>query len=186
MTDVDDSAGDPACWAERVCGSCGRFIEGDHVCAPFDPFVARAITGWEQDEAGEWVATLACAHRQHVRHQPPLRPRPWVLTEPGRASRVGAELECRLCGRGELPTGLRVARSLGPFDDASLPADLPVPERSWSRLRLHTGSMTVVLRTNPPHARPLRAGDELGLPPGVEHRIHGSGVCCLTVDVLER
>ena len=52
--------------------------------------VERAIVGFDPDETGDWVALLACGHRQHVRHQPPWRERPWVLTEEGRAERLGA------------------------------------------------------------------------------------------------
>jgi hypothetical protein len=59
--------------------------------------VERAIVGFDQDETGDWVALLACGHRQHVRHQPPWHERPWVLTEEGRAERLGAPLECRAC-----------------------------------------------------------------------------------------
>ena len=59
--------------------------------------VERALVGFDQDEAGEWVALLACGHRQHVRHRPPWRERPWVLTEEGRTARLGSSLECRIC-----------------------------------------------------------------------------------------
>jgi hypothetical protein len=54
--------------------------------------------GFDQDEAGDWVALLACGHRQHVRHRPPWHERPWVLTEEGRADRLGSPLECPACG----------------------------------------------------------------------------------------
>ena len=57
----------------------------------------RAIVGFLQDEEGHWVAQLACGHRQHVRHNPPLVSRPWVLTEVGRRSFLGQELVCKLC-----------------------------------------------------------------------------------------
>jgi Protein of unknown function (DUF3565) len=57
----------------------------------------RAIVSFELDEAGDWVALLECGHRQHVRHRPPWQERPWVLTPKGRAERVGAGLQCRLC-----------------------------------------------------------------------------------------
>jgi Protein of unknown function (DUF3565) len=60
--------------------------------------VQRAIVGFDRDEAGDWVALLACGHRQHVRHQPPWRERPWVLSEQGRVERLGTPLECRACG----------------------------------------------------------------------------------------
>ena len=63
--------------------------------------VQRAIVGFDQDELGDWRAILACGHRQHVRHNPPLSNRPWVLTAEGRRRFLGAALECRACDEGE-------------------------------------------------------------------------------------
>lgn len=57
----------------------------------------RKITGFEKDDEGHWRANLECGHRQHVRHDPPLTSRPWVLSEAGRASRIGCELNCKHC-----------------------------------------------------------------------------------------
>lgn len=57
----------------------------------------RAIVGFHLDAEGVWVAELACGHQQHVRHQPPFYPRPWVLEAEGRRQRLGTPLECRLC-----------------------------------------------------------------------------------------
>lgn len=59
--------------------------------------VEQTIVGFEADEHGDWVALLSCTHRRHVRHQPPWREHPWVLTEEGRRGRVGTTLECGLC-----------------------------------------------------------------------------------------
>jgi hypothetical protein len=50
----------------------------------------RPMVSFVEDEHGDWVALLACGHRQHVR-------RPWVTTAAGRASKLGALLDCRLC-----------------------------------------------------------------------------------------
>ena len=63
----------------------------------------RAIAGFHQDDQGDWVAELSCLHNQHVRHRPPFQERPWVVTEAGRAGRIGTELDCPLCDRGEPP-----------------------------------------------------------------------------------
>lgn len=57
----------------------------------------RRIIGYERDDEGHWRAQLECGHRQHVRHDPPLVTRAWVLTEEGRAARLGLELDCKLC-----------------------------------------------------------------------------------------
>ncbi|MCA8924724.1 MAG: DUF3565 domain-containing protein [Planctomycetes bacterium] len=61
----------------------------------------QPMTGFHQDHEGHWVARLACGHTQHVRHQPPMSLRPWVLSEAGRAERLGGELDCLKCERGE-------------------------------------------------------------------------------------
>jgi len=57
----------------------------------------RVITGFETDDEGHWRAILDCGHRQHVRHNPPLTTRTWVLSPEGRASRLGLELKCKRC-----------------------------------------------------------------------------------------
>lgn len=57
----------------------------------------QPITGFHLDGEGHQVADLACGHRQHMRHQPPWMERPWILTEEGRRSRLGVELECKRC-----------------------------------------------------------------------------------------
>ena len=61
----------------------------------------RAITGFNQDVYGDWVAELICGHAQHVRHKPPWQDRPWVMTKEGREKMMGVELECRICDREE-------------------------------------------------------------------------------------
>ena len=60
----------------------------------------RRITGFNKDDEGDWRAILECRHYQHVRHDPPLTVREWVITESGRNSKLGCELECRKCEEG--------------------------------------------------------------------------------------
>jgi hypothetical protein len=57
----------------------------------------QRIIGFQLDEEKHWVARLECGHNQHVRNNPPLVHRPWVLTENGRASMLGQSLNCLLC-----------------------------------------------------------------------------------------
>ena len=57
----------------------------------------RRITAYHLDDESHWVADLECGHGQHVRHDPPWQLRPWVVTEEGRAARLGTVLDCRLC-----------------------------------------------------------------------------------------
>jgi len=57
------------------------------------------IVGFRRDpnEENAWFAELSCGHTQHVRHEPPLSLRPWVLTEEGRARFLGVGVECKRC-----------------------------------------------------------------------------------------
>lgn len=64
---------------------------------------SEPITGFHQDDAGDWVAELACGHHQHVRHNPPWINRPWVTTPEGRQSMIGHELPCKKCEAGAPP-----------------------------------------------------------------------------------
>ena len=57
----------------------------------------RKIVSYRQDEVGDWVAVLECGHTQHIRHDPPLTERPWVLTPEGRARFIGYPLNCKIC-----------------------------------------------------------------------------------------
>ena len=57
----------------------------------------RRIVGFEQDADGHWVAQLECGHTQHVRHEPPLATRAWVLTSAGREAHLGSVLQCTRC-----------------------------------------------------------------------------------------
>ena len=61
----------------------------------------QSIAGYHKDEEDDWVAELQCGHFQHVRHNPPFVKRPWVITESGRASMLGYELNCKKCDLGE-------------------------------------------------------------------------------------
>ena len=135
----------------------------------------RTIVGFHPDELGDWVAELDCLHGQHVRHDPPLWPRPWVLTTAERDAKVGTALDCPLCDRAELPEGLRRARTAGPFDAETLPAGLRrthlVAARTWGLLRVRAGHARLLLEVTPPVEADLAAGDVHAIPPEVAHRV---------------
>jgi tellurite resistance-related uncharacterized protein len=150
--------------------------------------VRRTIDGFHQDDAGEWVADLSCLHRQHVRHQPPFQDRDWVLTASGREERVGSLIDCPLCDRAQLPDGLQLARTAGPFDHDSLPAGLRrehrVAPRTWGCLRVIEGSLGFSLHTEPPLTVRLEAPAEQPIPPEVPHALTIDGPVLLAVDFL--
>jgi len=57
----------------------------------------QTIIGYHFDDEGHWVAQLACGHNQHVRHDPPMVHREWVLSSAGRDSMLGFQLQCKKC-----------------------------------------------------------------------------------------
>ena len=59
------------------------------------------IVGYHRDEEEDWVAELSCGHCQHVRHRPPFVERSWVLTEAGRAAKIGQSVVCPECARAQ-------------------------------------------------------------------------------------
>ena len=148
----------------------------------------RSITGFHPDDAGEWVAELSCLHGQHVRHRPPFQDRPWVTTDAGRAGRVGTELDCPLCDRAEMPGGLVLVRTAGPFDQDTLPPALRaahvVADGRWGCLRVIRGEVGFVLEVDPPIDVRLAAGARQAIPPGVAHRVVVDGPAVVEVDFL--
>ena len=144
---------------------------------------------FEQDDVGDWVAYLDCLHRQHVRHAPPFRERTWVLTAEGRAAQVGADLDCPLCDRAELPEELEVVRTLR-FDDSSLPAGLRRDHRVasgvWAVLRVQEGEVRFTMAIDPPLDRVVAAGEAQTIPPDVLHAVAPAGPAVLTVEFLRR
>jgi tellurite resistance-related uncharacterized protein len=152
--------------------------------------VNRAIEGFRQDDEGDWIADLSCRHSQHVRHQPPFHPRPWVEDEAGREGRIGTDLDCPLCDRLELPDGLVVARTAGPFDADTLPSGLRRPhlvaDRTWGQLRVIEGAVTFEIETDPPRSIDLARGDRQPIPPGVTHRVLLDDRAVIAVDFLVR
>lgn len=57
----------------------------------------RRIIGFHQDKTGDWVADLECRHTQHVRHNPPMVDRKWVLSAEGRKKYIGTKINCKIC-----------------------------------------------------------------------------------------
>lgn len=83
----------------------------------------RVIIGFNSDENGYWRAKLDCGHLQNVRHDPPFTSRSWVLTETGRASRIGFGLNCKLCDENTKPeVGTEAAMNVGHADQTRTPS----------------------------------------------------------------
>lgn len=146
----------------------------------------RAIVGFDRDDEEHWRALLDCGHRQHVRHDPPLVERPWVLTDEGRASRLGEQLDCVRCDRFELPPEFVAYKQTADFTESTLPAALARNHTTkrgvWAKvvvlegaLRYHVDALATRID--------LRAGGEPGIVvPEVPHRVEPLGSVRFRVD----
>jgi len=150
--------------------------------------VERSITGYHQDDAGDWVAELACGHNQHVRHRPPFQLRAWVLDPDGRLGRLRTPLNCPLCDRCELPQGLRRVRASAVWDERTMPAGLRRAHRvaagTWGRIVVQAGRLRFVAATTPTLDVELEAGSTQGIPPEVTHEVEPLGAVRFSVEFL--
>jgi len=135
----------------------------------------RTISGFHQDDAGDWVAELSCLHGQHMRHRPPFEDRAWVTDAPTRAARIGSSIDCPLCDRAEMPDGLAQLRTAGPWDELTLPEALRHSHRSaeatWALVKVTAGEVTFRMETSPHLEARLVAGEQQLIPPEVPHEI---------------
>lgn len=153
----------------------------------------RSITGFHQDDQGDWAAEMSCFHNRHIRHQPPFREAAWVLEPEGRDAHVGSPIECPLCDRAELPEGLTPVGSAGPWNQDSLPGGLlnahRTPEGRWGLLIVTEGAVDFQFEAEtmaPPLTRHLEAGSEQPIPPGSPHRLVPTGAVRLELRFLGR
>jgi len=150
----------------------------------------RAITGFHQDEEGDWVAELDCGHGQHVRHQPPFFNRPWTSSEAGRRSKLGEVLNCKRCDDFEIPDGFVEYKRTKIFDQESIPAGLQRAHTTkrgvWGRIHCRSGRLTYVVEP------PLQARFELGpdrpgiVVPEVRHWVSPEGTVSFFVAFFKK
>ncbi|WP_256735169.1 DUF3565 domain-containing protein [Variovorax sp. dw_954] len=105
----------------------------------------RLIAGYAQDGEHHWMARLDCGHLQHVRHNPPLASRPWVLTDEGRQSHLGNALTCTRCERFELPEDFVPYKQTPVFTEQTVPAALRKDHSTrkgvWARIHVLEGRL---------------------------------------------
>jgi len=150
--------------------------------------VQRAITGYYQDDEGDWVAELSCGHDQHVRHRPPFEERPWVQSAAGRSGRLRSPLDCPLCDRAELPANLRFVRTSPEWNERSLPTGLRRSHRlgngTWGRIHVHQGRLQFSMASQPPLHHELVRGEEQAIPPEMDHEVRPVGSVRFSLDFL--
>ena len=150
----------------------------------------RAIVGFHQDAALDWVAELSCGHGQHVRHKPPFTLHPWVLTPEGRAERLGQALDCPLCERREMPSGFAAHHRSPVFDASSIPRGLMSQHSTkpgvWGRLEVLSGSIRFVVEGDAGSRETVSAGEHVVIVPEVLHRVEPTGPVELFVEFYRK
>lgn len=105
----------------------------------------RKIVGFGVDEVGDTVAQLDCGHGQHVRHNPPLSEREWVLTENGRNSKLGEPLNCVRCDALEMPEGYFCFQQTPIFTEYTIPLGLQKEHATgtgiWAKIVVQEGAL---------------------------------------------
>jgi tellurite methyltransferase len=150
----------------------------------------RPITGYHQDEAGDWVAELGCGHAQHVRHRPPFFSRPWVTTPEGRDSMLGTELDCVRCDRLELPEGLLAYKRTAEFDETSTPEGLRKDHSTkagvWGVIHVVSGHLRYVIDDMLGRELHLDADTPGVVAPEVRHHVELEGPVRFYVEFYRR
>jgi tellurite methyltransferase len=139
----------------------------------------RHITGFHLDERNDWVAELDCHHNQHTRHKPPLISRPWVVTQEGRDSMLGATLDCVRCDRLEFPDGLHEYKRTPVFTEDSIPAGLLNDHNTklgvWGLIHVEEGTLLYTVHASQAHTHVLNAVDKGLVAPLMKHRVEARG-----------
>jgi tellurite methyltransferase len=98
-------------------GSAEPVVDGGRGCR-------TVVAEFHQDQDGDWVAELACGHKQHMRHRPPWQQRPWVESATERAAKIGAPISCVSCEMPALPDAAQEYRRSATFTEDNVPAGL--------------------------------------------------------------
>lgn len=179
--------------ARSRAGRTGQLLERAQATVVYHAHVpppARPITGFSVDAEGHWAATLACGHRQHVRHRPPWELRPWVLSEEGRRAHLGGMLPCVQCEMPALPAGLVQYKSVGPFTETTVPAGLlrrhTLKPRVWGRIVVLEGQLLYVIEREPEVLFVLGPGEPGIVRPEEPHRVEPDGSVRFQVEFLRQ
>ena len=142
---------------------------------PTHAAVSRTIIGFHRDDESHWVAELDCGHDQHVRHDPPLVERFWVLDDASRAARIGMPLDCPPCALLEPPAKARPYKQTARYRAATIPRGLLALHTTkagvWGRIEVLSGRL--LYRVHGPIERSfvLQPGAPGIVPPQLPHEV---------------
>jgi tellurite resistance-related uncharacterized protein len=141
--------------------------------------VKRTVTSFRLDAEQHWVAVLDCGHGRHVRHDPPLVEREWVLDEAQRDAKRGSSLDCKRCDRRELPEACIELRRTRVFTEATLPDALRSRHSTrrgvWGVLHVRSGRLLYRQHAPFDEEHVLAGGETDVIVPEVEHEVEPQG-----------
>lgn len=144
----------------------------------------RIIDAFSQDAEGHWKAELSCGHHIHQRHTPPFHNRPWVLDPASRAARIGTEVECIRCARGEMPALAKPYRSSPEYSEETFPKGLlkahNLKRGSWAIIEVLSGAL-IYRQVGTSGERRIEAGGKQVVPPEVLHEVELLGPVRVTI-----
>jgi tellurite methyltransferase len=150
----------------------------------------RRITGFHQDEHGDWVAELDCCHGQHVRHKPPFFNRTWTQTEAGRAAMLGTPLTCVRCDKLEFPAGLHEYKRTPTFTETTIPAGLlrdhTTKRGVWGLIEVEAGTLLYTVQYPEERSYTLMPGTPGIVVPEMKHRVQALGTVSFHVAFYTR
>ena len=147
----------------------------------------RPIVEFFTDECGDWVASLSCAHTQHVRHKPPFFNRPWVMDPRTREAMLGELLDCPACDQLVMPERLVNYKSTSVFDQDTVPRGLRKNHATaagvWGRIVVLDGTLEYWINDQ----LRLLTPDESGVVvPELRHSVRPRGLMRFRVDFYRR
>ena len=135
----------------------------------------RLITEFRLDDLGDWVAKLSCGHGRHVRHDPPFVDRAWVATAPGRAERIGTNLDCIRCNRAEMPECCMPYKRTPQFNESSVPKGLlnrhATKAGVWAQIHVLSGELSYHIHSPFDSALSVQPGAPAVILPEVDHHL---------------
>lgn len=131
--------------------------------------IERKILSIEEETNEEFVASLSCGHKRHLRHDPPRETRPRLLDSQEREAIIGTQIDCGRCLQRLIPDGFEPYFEKE-FDTNSVPEGLlqdhSLKPAVWGKLSLKRGSAEFVEGES---YHQIRAGQSMVVLPEIVH-----------------
>lgn len=117
-----------------------------------------------------------------------MEERPWVESNEGRASMIGADLRCLFCDMPEIPERVEVYKTTREYTEATIPEGMLRDHRTragtWGRIVIREGKLLYSLAEPRGSGWILRPGIDGAIAPGVAHWIAPHGKVRFVIEFL--